>query len=40
MVTAELEFSPRKNLNIKTRMGIEKFDKEGSFLRVDYRDFI
>lgn len=33
-------FSKRKPLNIETGMGIEKFDREGRFLRVDYDDFI
>jgi len=32
-------FSKRKPLNVETEMGIEKFDKEGRFLRVDYDDF-
>ena len=32
-------FSKRKPLNVETGMGIEKFDKEGRFLRVDYDDF-
>jgi len=33
-------FSKRKPLNVETSMGIEKFDREGRFLRVDYDDFI
>jgi exodeoxyribonuclease-3 len=33
-------FSKRKPLNVETGMGIEKFDREGRFLRVDYDDFI
>ncbi|MFZ2498690.1 exodeoxyribonuclease III [Methanosarcina sp.] len=32
-------FSKRKPLNVKNGMGIEKFDREGRFLRVDYEDF-
>ena len=33
-------FSKKKPLNVETGMGIEKFDREGRFLRVDYDDFI
>lgn len=33
-------FSIRKPLNVKYGMGIEKFDREGRFLRIDYEDFI
>lgn len=32
-------FSRKKPLNIETGMGIEKFDREGRFLRADYEDF-
>ncbi len=32
-------FSKKKPLNIETGMGIEKFDREGRFLRADYEDF-
>ncbi len=32
-------FSKRKPLNVENGMGIEKFDREGRFLRVDYEDF-
>jgi exodeoxyribonuclease-3 len=33
-------FSNKKPLNVETGMGVEKFDREGRFLRVDYEDFI
>lgn len=33
-------FSKKKPLNIETGMGIEKYDREGRFLRIDYDDFI
>jgi len=33
-------FSKEKPLSVITEIGIEKFDREGRFLRVDYRDFI
>lgn len=33
-------FSKKKPLNIELGMGIEKFDREGRFLRVDYEDFV
>lgn len=33
-------FSKRKPLNVETGMGIEKFDREGRFLRIDYEDFV
>jgi exodeoxyribonuclease-3 len=32
--------SKKKPLNVETGMGIEKFDREGRFLRIDYGDFI
>ena len=32
-------FSKKKPLNIETGMEIEKFDREGRFLRADYEDF-
>ncbi|KKH95429.1 exodeoxyribonuclease III [Methanosarcina sp. 1.H.T.1A.1] len=32
-------FSKEKPLNIETGMGIEEFDREGRFLRVDYDNF-
>lgn len=33
-------FSKKKPLNVETGMGVDKFDREGRFLRVDYDDFI
>lgn len=33
-------FSKKKPLKLETGMGIEKFDREGRFLRADFEDFI
>jgi exodeoxyribonuclease-3 len=33
-------FSKKKPLSIESGLGIEKFDREGRFLRVDYEDFV
>lgn len=32
-------FSKKKPMNVETGMGIEKFDREGRFVRIDYDDF-